>query len=107
MNSADTIINLGHQLSEERNAAHDLWTWLPTYKVAQKHHGDYASAFAPSVRDILVEASMYFAFLKDNALQLRAHTPDEKEWFGKCPCDEDHPPTSEEALASLAGPKSE
>jgi len=87
MNAADIIINLGAQLSEERNAAHDLWTWLPTYRVAQKHHKDYASEFAPSVKDIMVEASMYFAHLKRPEVPL---TPDEKEWFTRCPCDEDH-----------------
>ena len=104
MSAADLIISLGNQLSEERNAAHDLWTWLPTYRVAQKHHGDYASEFSPSVRDIMVEAAMYFAHLKRPDVPL---TVDEKEWFERCPCNEDHPLTPEEGLASLTGAKSE
>ena len=45
MNAADAIIALGKQLSDEKSAAHDLWTWLPSYKVAERNHGDYASEF--------------------------------------------------------------
>ena len=88
MNAADAIVALGLQLSEEKNAAHDLWTWLPSYKVAQLNHRDYASEFCPSVKDVLTEAAMFVSCLqKDPA---KEYTHDEKEWFARCPCGEDH-----------------
>lgn len=46
---ADEIIRLGREMSEERDAAFDLWSWLPSKKVAEKHHGDYACNFTPSI----------------------------------------------------------
>jgi len=133
MKEIDSFISLGKQLDEQQNAAHDLWTWLPSYKVAQKHHGDYASNFVPSIKDIIVEASMVMARMRDGldkavidkicfnignthdgqelwghmrkepevfreavALALKKphieYTPEEKEWFLRCPCDEDHVP---------------
>ena len=88
MNAADAIIALGAQLSDEKSSAHDLWTWLPSYKVAEKNHGDYASEFSPSVRDIMVEAAMYISTLKDPPG--KEQTLDEKEWFTRCPCGQEH-----------------
>ena len=86
----DAMISLGKQLDEMQNAAHDLWTWLPSRKVAEKNHGDYADNFTPTVKDILVEAAMFVACLKDGTA--RDYTPEEREWFEKCPCGEDHIP---------------
>jgi hypothetical protein len=83
----DQFISLGHQLSAERDSAHDLWTWLPSHKVAEKNHGDYASEFCPSVKDVMVEAAMYLAHLARPDVPV---TPDEQEWFARCPCDQDH-----------------
>lgn len=88
MNAADIIIALGSQLSEERSAAHDLWTWLPSYKVAERNHGDYASEFCPCVKDVMTEAAMYISTLKDPPG--KKETPDEKEWFTRCPCEQYH-----------------
>lgn len=86
----DQMINLGQRLADERNAAHDLWTWLPSYKATQKHHGDYASNFAACPRDVMVEASMYLAFLRDFVVARRSFTPDEAEMFESCVCGEEH-----------------
>jgi hypothetical protein len=88
MNAADSIIALGVQLSAEKNAAHDLWTWLPSYKVAQLNHRDYASEFCPSVKDVLTEAAMFVSCLQ--AAPGKDYTLEEKEWFARCPCGEDH-----------------
>ena len=55
------LLNFARQLAEEDDAAHDLWTWLPTHAVAEKRPGDYASSFQPSNRDVMREASMYLA----------------------------------------------
>ena len=89
---ASQLIALGQQLSEERDAAHDLWTWLPSHKVAERFHGDYASNNCPSVKDVMVEAAMYIACLKDNTGRVDrvGHTQEEKEWFERCPCGESH-----------------
>jgi len=80
--------SLRNRLSEELSTAHDLWTWLPSYKVAQKNHGDYASEYCPCVKDVMVEAAMFIAVLK--AEPLRDYTLDEKDWFNRCPCGEEH-----------------
>lgn len=81
------LIRLGEQLSEENNAAHDLWTWLPSHAVAKKHHGDYAAEHCPSNRDVMIEAALYLAHLRHND---KALSVNEKEWFTRCPCDKDH-----------------
>lgn len=77
------IIRLGEELAAEDNAANDLWTWLPSYEVTQKYHGDYVLSFRQSVEDVLREAAMYFAHLKR---PLVAPTEEEREWFGRCAC---------------------
>lgn len=82
------LVNLGQELSDERDKAHDLWTWLPSHKVAEKHHGDYASEFCPSPRDVMIEAALFVSCLKDGTP--RDYTPEEKDWFERCPCGEDH-----------------
>lgn len=81
------LTRLGAQINEENNAAHDLWTWLPSHKVAEKHHGDYASEHCPSNADVMKEATMYMTYLKhpEDAL-----TAEERDWFASCPCGEDH-----------------
>jgi hypothetical protein len=84
MSIADEIIRLGHQLDEERNAAYELWSWLPSRTVAERHHGDYYANFTPSVSDILKEAAMVMA---ENAGH-ETSEQDRKEWFEKCPCGE-------------------
>lgn len=81
------LIQLGAQLDAENNAAHDLWTWLPSHTIAQKHHGDYASEHCPSNVNVMREAAMYVGHLKHPEREL---TREEKEWFTKCPCGETH-----------------
>jgi hypothetical protein len=84
---AQELIRFGEQLAAENAAAHDLWTWLPSYKVAQKYHGDYASEHCPSNRDVMHEAALCLA----NASRCNTNmTPEEEEWFTRCPCGEDH-----------------
>jgi hypothetical protein len=85
-NIKNQIIELGHELSEENNRAMDLWSWLPSYKVTEKYHGDYVFEFMPTVRDILYEANLYISSLKGYS-DTDANT---KEWFERCCCGEDH-----------------
>ena len=87
MKLAQELIRFGEQLAAENAAAHDLWSWLPSHKVAQKHHGDYASEHCPSNKNVMHEAALYLA----NASRAdTTMTAAEKEWFTRCPCDEDH-----------------
>ena len=90
-NTKLNLIQLGEELAEENNAAADLWSWLPSHAIALKHHGDYAANHCPSNRDVMVEASMYLAHLRQPDVPL---TPEEQEWFTRCPCDEEHVPHS-------------
>jgi len=83
------LIQLGEELAEENNAAADLWSWLPSHAIAEKHHGDHADNYRPSNRDVMVEASMYLAHLRRPHVPL---TPEEQKWFTRCPCAEDHVP---------------
>jgi hypothetical protein len=87
MKLAEELIRFGEQLAAERDAAHDLWTWLPSHKIAEKHHGDHASEFSPSNRDVMAEAALYLAHLTRPDEPL---TPEEQDWFTRCPCDETH-----------------
>ena len=87
MKLADELIRFGQQLVEEHNAAHDLWSWLPSYKIAEKHHGDYAANAQPSNADVMKEAAMYLGHLKRPEVPL---TSEEQDWFTRCPCGEDH-----------------
>jgi hypothetical protein len=84
------LIRLGEQLAAENNAAHDLWTWLPSYKVAQRHHGNYASNHCPSNEDVMTEATLYISLcLLQNTPT--AHTsPAVRARFEQCPCGDDH-----------------
>ena len=83
-----TLIQLGQQLEAANTAAHDLWTWLPSHKIAQKHHGDYATEHCPNNSDVMKEAAMYLGHLKHPEVPLI----EEQEWFTSCPCGENHDP---------------
>jgi hypothetical protein len=61
MNLRDELSRLAHELSEERDAACDLWTWLPSYKEAETEHGDYAMNEFPGVAAVLREAAEVMA----------------------------------------------
>lgn len=90
MDIRNAFIQLGASLSEEDNAAHDLWTWLPSHQVAQKHHGDQAGNHQPKVKDVLIEAAMYIAKLKRTAEPTKEEVAEERAWFAQCPCGDAH-----------------
>ena len=94
-NLRSAIIAFAHELEEQHGVAFDLWTWLPSYKEAEKHHGDYACEFQPSLRDLIIEATMYISDLKEllrvapsDLAQLTPQQIDEAADFYKCPCGE-------------------
>jgi hypothetical protein len=83
MSLKDDIQRFAHELEAADNAASDLWTWLPSYKAAERAHGDYASEYQPDHATVMKEAAMLFAELKGFD-----HSDAEiEEWFG-CPCQE-------------------
>lgn len=52
---------LVQEYTRNQDSAFDLWTWLPSYRGAEKAHGDYGSSHQPSVAQILQEACNVFA----------------------------------------------
>ena len=85
--SISHFINFARKLESIQNEQFNLWTWLPSYKIAQKHHGDYADEFSPETADIIKEACYYLAHLKNPNEPL---SENQKEWFERCPCGEPH-----------------
>jgi hypothetical protein len=86
MSARDFIIRLGRELSEQDNAAFDLWTHLPSHKAADEHHGDYAAEYRPSVTNVLREAAIFISHKLDP-------TPEQIKEAGdyySCPCGENH-----------------
>lgn len=81
-----SLISLGNEVEKAQEAAHDLWSWLPSCKVAQKNHGDYYAEFTPTFADVMIEAAMYIA----KGQKLENLTLEEKDWFERCPCGEGH-----------------
>lgn len=61
MNLKHAIQQLAHEFDAQDNAAHDLWTWLPSYKDARTKHGDYADEFRPILSDLLKEATLFIS----------------------------------------------
>jgi hypothetical protein len=99
------MASLLRNLDAEDNAAFDLWTWLPSYKDTQAHHGDYTSEHKPSNADILREAALVFS-LKKYTEQAEidswwARNKAEADSFFKCQCGKEH-----EALSSKEAGKS-
>lgn len=74
------------RLDGEAEAAHDLWTWLPSRKVAERFHGDYACEVQPTVADVMREAALVMA----EAAGSRLDPAERAEFLEKCPCGEGH-----------------
>lgn len=85
MSNIQTIIDLGAELDRQRNAAFDLWSWLPSYKVAIKWHGDIASEYMPSIENILYEACIVMAQHKGHKL-----SKEDRKFLAQCPCGDNH-----------------
>lgn len=96
MNLVNQLIYLGHDLEQERGAAHDLWTWLPSYAAAQRAHGDYASQHQPTNAAVAREAAALLAHIR----RPRALTPEDRDWFS-CPCGESHGWTDDDITRAI------
>lgn len=67
-------------------AANDLWSWLPSYTVAKRHHGDYVLEVCPSPTDVMNEAATVLALQRSG----REPNEEEKALLESCPCGEGH-----------------
>jgi hypothetical protein len=79
------IIALGKTLSHEREAAHELWAWLPSYDTTRAAHSQHADTYLPQVEppagDVMREAAKLLAVLFGH----NATRHEVSEWFG-CLC---------------------
>lgn len=82
------IAKLAKAFEAEYEAAYSLWTWLPSYKEASKHHGHHATNFIPSIDEIMTEASMVLAVQQHGG---DVHSEEERNFWFTCPCDEHRP----------------
>ena len=86
----ELICELADEFDAEKNTSFDLWTYLPSYKEAEKHHGEYACEHIPNISDLMHEATLY---LIRTARQLDGKNPEltgeEKNWYS-CPCEGPH-----------------
>ena len=98
MKEIDMIIQLGKRLDEQKEAAFELWTLLPSYRAAQIGHGDYAGEHAPSVKDIIIEANLFIT----HGLAPTAEQYAEAGEYYSCPCGEEHSAAEHFGLTPVA-----
>lgn len=63
------VEDISRILGADSDAAHDMWTWLPSYHHATEVWGDYGSEHTPCVADLMREASSVFWVLKRSTTQ--------------------------------------
>ena len=64
MSLKSELIRFAKELEETDNASFMLWTWLPSYKMARKAHGDYADEHRPPTAELMKETCEYLSLLK-------------------------------------------
>lgn len=89
----DALISLGRELGETKNAAYDLWTWLPSHKRAVAAHGDYADNYTPSIHDVVREATEFISHDCRPSAEQQTEAGD----LYRCPCGDDHGDTDEDS----------
>ena len=101
-NFKDGLLQMAKYIDDSENAAFDLWTRLPSYKEAEKYHGDYSSEFKPDPQFIMKEACKYISDLLEGSI-------DEHEPYYRCPCENDHHPDidTEEVVKAVEEGKTE
>jgi hypothetical protein len=104
------IVAFARELEATDAEAFSLWTWLPSRKMAEKAHGDYADEFQPTLADLMNEATAVLILLSFGPNEPRGlndpyvsrlkeeHT---REVF-RCSCDECPVPTEEEIFEHVA-----
>ncbi len=79
------LLNLAKQLQIEEDIVSDLWTWLPSFREAQKYHGDHYHNYKPKLDNIVLEACLIFSVLNGHGLNSEEYS------IFNCPCTENHP----------------
>jgi len=70
----DLICRLADSIVADGNAAHDLWTWLPSHKWAVECYEDYAINFMPEALSVVMqEAALLLSVARGGPV-------DPKEW---------------------------
>lgn len=99
MDAKELIINLAHRFEAEGEAAHDLWSWLPSHHFAEKVHEEYACNHRPDNAMLMRECSLVMSILAGYTDGL--DSPEYLDFF-QCHCGECSPPTKEELEAFFA-----
>jgi hypothetical protein len=99
VNAKALIMDLARRFECEDEAAHDLWSWLPSEHFAKRGHGDYACNHQPSNAMLMREAGLVFSILRGYTDGL--DSPEYLDAF-KCPCEECPDITREELEAFFA-----
>lgn len=73
----DLIRRAAHDHDAENDALHNLMTWLPSYKAAQIHFGDYAMEQTFHRESIVKEATKVLSILSGYACSI----PEAIEWL--------------------------
>lgn len=100
MSLKNDIIRFAKELEEVNNASFDLWTWLPSRKMAEKAHGDYADEYQPELPNLLKETTMVLSLLSNKQFE-KLEEESYRSWFG-CPCEECAVPTRDELSEALS-----
>lgn len=80
------LSNFVHTLERSNDAAHDLWTWLPSYRKAKKCMGDYAANVKPNNAEIMKEACDFISDgCNPNEDRLTTHDLYQCPCYGDCP----------------------
>lgn len=86
MSFESELIDYAHNLEKSRDAASDLWTWLPSYRKAKKCLGDYVCNVRPNTADIMREACDFIAdACNPDSERLGSHYLYECPCYGDCP----------------------
>lgn len=94
MNLIEEMRTLIRDHDESNDRLSDLWTWLPSYYLTMRAHGDYNFEFMPPAHDILLEAchimNMVLRDQGDLAFYLGEAVTDFSKVDYECMCGEIH-----------------
>lgn len=89
MSFRDDLLRHAHDLETERDAAFDLWTWLPSYQITRRAHGDHAMNFVPSNADVMRETTELLSRIAKRHSWAQATGVEEPDFpFNECCCDD-------------------
>lgn len=99
MSLRDEIQRLAHEFEQQDNAAHDLWTWCPSYASAKHYWQRRALRCRPCIADLMREVALLLA----NASGYSHTAAEIVEWFCADTADLDIFVSNEEKLEFVRG----